>query len=137
MRKIYFLVLAIVIMAVLGVLGGYYFGERSGTCIPIGYATRVVISSQHQTVPDRVIIDPERIRHLTAFANARRKCSQPTTYTMPAPQTTATFYDKERFVAAIGSGPNFFFIACPNWRGIRKAADPELKDFKRLIGDLN
>jgi hypothetical protein len=134
MRKIYFFVLAIVIMAV---LGGYHFLERSGTCVPIGFATRVVISSPNQTASDRVITDPERIRQLTAFANARRKCQQPTTYTMPAPRITATFYNKEEFLSAIGAGPNFFFVACPNWRGIRNAADPELKHFKTLIDDIN
>jgi hypothetical protein len=134
MRKIYFFVLAIVIVAV---LGGYHFMEPSGTCVPIGFVTRVVVSSENQTAPNRVIADPERIRQLTAFANARRKCSKPTTYTMPAPRITATFYNKDEFLSAIGAGPNFFFVACPHWRGIRNAADPELKDFKSLIDDIN
>jgi hypothetical protein len=137
MRKVYFWSLAIVILASLGILGGYYFGERRGICAPIGLATRVVVYSQNKTAPDRVITDPERIRQLTTFANARRKCWQPTTYTMPAPQITAAFYNKDAFLSEIGAGSNFFSVACPLWHGIRNATDPELKDFKWLIADIH
>jgi hypothetical protein len=56
---------------------------------------------------------------------------------MPAPLITAAFYDKADFLGSIGAGPNFFFVSCPNWKGIRNATDGEVRDFKRLIGDVN
>ena len=126
-RRIYILAIAAVT-----VLSGCRLLEQSGKCAPIGVATRVLVSSQ-----GTVITDPERIRELIAFANARRKCSQPMTYTMPAPQVTAVFYDKADFLGAIGAGSNFFFVSCQNWRGIRNATDAELKDFKRLVSNVD
>jgi hypothetical protein len=62
---------------------------------------------------DRVITDPDQLRRLVAFANARRQCSTPTTYTMPAPQTNAIFYGYSNFIGSIGAGPNFFIVSLP------------------------
>lgn len=126
-------------LAAVTLLSGCHLLEQSGKCAPIGVVTRVIVSSQGtEPATDRTVItDPERIRELAAFANARRKCSQPMTYTMPAPQVTAVFYDKADFLGAIGAGSNFFFVSCQNWRGIRNATDAELKDFKRLISNVN
>ncbi|MGD1097159.1 MAG: hypothetical protein ABSB35_34875 [Bryobacteraceae bacterium] len=128
-------------LAVAAVLAGCHSSERSGACVPIGAATRVVV---HVSLPrgteilsDRIVTDPERIRELTGFANARREASRPQLYTMPAPQMTAAFYDKADFLGSIGTGPNFFFVSCPNWNGVRRATDAEVRDFERLIGDAN
>jgi hypothetical protein len=91
-------------------------------------------SPQEKPAPDRVTIDPERIRHLTAFANGRRKSTKPMD-TMPAPRMTAMFYDDANYLGSIGAGPSFFFVACSNWKGTRNATDAEINDIKRLIGD--
>jgi hypothetical protein len=98
----------------------------------------VVVQGSLQGTPfsDRIITDPERIRHLVAFANARRGSSQPLD-TIPAPRVSATFYDGADYLGSIGAGPNFFFVSCPNWRGIRSASDVEIREFRRLAGDLN
>jgi hypothetical protein len=80
-----------------------------------------------------VITDPERIHQLLVFANARRESFQPSLYTMPAPQQTAVFYNKSDFAGAIGAGPNFFFVSCSAWKGLRTADDAEIGEFKRLI----
>jgi hypothetical protein len=85
---------------------------------------------------DRIVTDPERIRHLIVFANARRDVFQPQLYTMPAPRITATFYENAEFVGSIGEGPNFFFASCPHWNGIRKASESEVSQFRRLVGDV-
>jgi hypothetical protein len=132
-RRIYFLALGVA-----AVLGGCHSAQQSGTCVPIGIATRVVLHGSVQGTPgsDRVVTDPEQIRQLTAFANARRGCSQPWD-TMPAPQVTAIFYDKADFLGSIGAGPNFFFVSCPNWKGLRNASGAEVREFDRLIGDVN
>jgi hypothetical protein len=53
---------------------------------------------------------------------------------MPAPQITAEFYNGIDFVGAIGAGPNFFFVSCVKWQGVREATGAEIGDFKRLIG---
>ncbi|HEY5056960.1 MAG TPA: hypothetical protein VII58_12425 [Acidobacteriaceae bacterium] len=83
---------------------------------------------------DHVFIDPAKIRPLIAFANARRESSQPVD-TLPAPQISADFYNNSEFVCSVGAGSNFFFIACPNWRGTRSASSTELSEFKHLIGE--
>ena len=132
MRTVYFFALAY-----LAVLGGCHSTERSGTCVPLSGATRVLVKVSPQgTIPtsDYVITDTERIHQLIAFANARREGSQPSLYTMPAAKVTAAFYDKGNFLGAIGAGPNFFFVSCPNWKGNRSATDAEVGEFKRLIG---
>ena len=56
---------------------------------------------------------------------------------MPAPRVNATFYENADFLGSIGTGPNFFFVSCPNWRGTRSASASEIEDFKQLIGDSN
>ena len=116
---------------------GCHSAERSGTCAPISGATRVLIRVSAQgPIPtsDYVITDSERIHQLIAFANARRDGSQPSLYTMPAAKATAAFYDEADFLGAIGAGPNFFFVSCPNWKGTRSATDAEVGEFKRLVG---
>jgi len=50
---------------------------------------------------------------------------------------SATFYDRAGFLGSIGAGPNFFFLSCPSWRGIRSASDVEIGEFKQLLGDVN
>lgn len=54
-------------------------------------------------------------------------------YTMPAPQLTAAFYDRADFVGVFGAGPNFFFISCSQWKGVRDATEQEIGDFKSLV----
>jgi len=112
-------------------MGTCHSTEHSGTCVPITGATRVVIQ------PGNVITDPVRVRDLIAFANARLKVSQPSLSTMPAPQVTAAFYNGTDFVGAIGSGSNFFFVSCSNWKGVREATAVEIGDFERLIGSAD
>lgn len=118
------------------VMGGCHPTEHSGTCAPIGGATRIVVHSWSQGTPrvDYVITDPGRVHDLIAFANARRGASRPSLYTMPAPVTDAAFYDGTIFVGTIGAGSNFFFVSCQNWKGVREASAAEIGDFKRLVG---
>jgi hypothetical protein len=116
--------------------GGCHSAERSGACAPVRSATRVEVRiSAHEGIPNSeyAITDPERVRQLIAFANGRRSVSQPSLYTMPAPHLTAAFYDQADFVGAIGAGPNFFFVSCSEWKGVRDATEDEIEDFKRLI----
>jgi len=134
-RKVYIVAFACAI-----VLDGCHSTERSGTCAPIGGATRVVVQGSWQGTipgPQYVITDPKRIHRLIAFANLRREGSRPSLSTMPAPQVNAAFYDEANFLGAIGAGSNFFFVSCPNWKGVRIATDVELADFKGLIGSQN
>ena len=106
-----------------------YLLEGSATCPPIGIATRVIISTTGTiAAPDRAVTDPERIRQLTAFANARRKCSWSGLDVPASPRTEAVFYDKDDFLGAIGSGSNFFSVRCSSWSGTRHATDVELRD---------
>jgi hypothetical protein len=121
------------------VMGACHSAERSGTCVPISSATRVVVQSSSQGTPlsDYVITDPVRLHELIVFANVRREVSQPSLSTMPAPQVTAVFYNGTDFVGALGVGSNFFFVSCPNWKGVRKATESEIDDFKRLTGSAN
>jgi hypothetical protein len=134
-RRLNLFVLSLVIMSC-----GCSPAERPGTCAPISNVTRVVVQGDFQgtiPAPEYVITDPRRIHQLIAFANARRQVSQPSLYTMPAPRVTAIFYDKADFVSAIGSGTDFFFVNCSTWKGVQRATDAEIEDFKRLIGYSN
>jgi hypothetical protein len=79
------------------------------------------------------IIDQKQIQQLVSFANDRRDAFRPSLYTMPAPTTTAAFYDNDDLISVVGSGPNFFFVSCSNWRGIRSAKELELITFQSLI----
>jgi hypothetical protein len=125
------------ILACVMVMGGCHSTERSGACAPVSTVTRVIVRiASHEGVPNSeyVITDPERVRQLIAFANERRRVSQPSLYTMPAPVLTAAFYDQADFLGAIGAGPNFFFVSCSEWRGVRgDATEDEIGDFKRRI----
>jgi hypothetical protein len=70
---------------------GCHPGERLGTCAPVQDATRVVIHvalDGNAQAADRILTDPEQIRQLIVFANARRDVFQPQLYTMPAPRIT-------------------------------------------------
>jgi hypothetical protein len=118
-------------VAFVAVLSGCHLAERSGTCAPIQDVTKAVIHDGRGE--DRLLTDPQQIRRLMVFANARREVSQPRLYTMPAPRTTATFYRNADFVGSIGEGTNFFFVSSPHWKGTRKAATPEIDEFDQLI----
>lgn len=120
------------VAVLLAVLTGCHVADRSGTCAPIQGASRIVMHTG-QGEPDRVVTDPERILQLASFANTRREVSQPRFYTIPAPTKTVTFYKGNEFVGSIGEGANFFFMACPGWRGIRNAKPPEIQEFDRLV----
>ena len=113
-----------------------HWTERSGTCVPITSATRVMVQSLPPGTAnaDHVIQDPSRVHDLIAFANARRKVSQPSLYAMPAPQVISLFYSGGNSVGAIGAGPNFFFVSCSHWKGVRDATPAEIGEFQRLIG---
>jgi hypothetical protein len=118
---------------------GCHTGERLGTCAPVQGATRVVIDvaqDGNAQRTDRIVTDPKQIRQLIVFANARRDVFQPELYTMPAPRITATFYENAEFGGSIGAGLNSLFVSCPHWRGIRKASESEVSQFKRLVGDV-
>jgi hypothetical protein len=108
--------------------------DRSVHCPPIDGATRVVIEvwSSAGTPRDVQVTDSERIRHLMDFANERRNCSTPTTYTMPAPRTNVTFYRSSTAEGSIGAGANFFLVGCGNLRGLRHATEEELSAFGAL-----
>ena len=108
--------------------------RNSYTCPQISTATRVVVTQGSDQ--NRVFIDPAQLKSLIAFANARRESSKPLD-TMPAPEVTAAFYNNSGFVCALGAGSNFFFVACPSWRGVRTASNSELSEFKRLIGETH
>jgi hypothetical protein len=84
--------------------------DRPVHCPTIAGATRVVIEvwSSTGTPRDVQVNDPERIRHLMDFANVRRNCSTPTTYTMPGPRKNVIFYRSSTAEGAIGAGANFF-----------------------------
>lgn len=123
----------VLVAGCLAVLAGCHVADRSGSCAPIEGATRVVIHIGQGQL-DRVVADSGRILQLVAFANARRDVEQPRFYTMPAPTKTVTFYRNDEFVCSIGEGPNFFFVSCPGWKGIRDAKRPEIQEFDRLIG---
>ena len=134
-RRTYLFPLAVVIL-----LCGCHSSGRSGSCALIERADLVVVhhhSQEYATATDRVITNPEQIRRLIAFANNRRRVSQPSTYTMADPLVTATFYEEGDFVGAIGLGSNFFFRSCMKWRGIRSATDSEIRDFKQLLEQAN
>lgn len=106
--------------------------STSPGCGSIEASNRVVIH-ENGHLPDRDITDPVQIASLTVFANARRNCSNPTTYTMPAPQTNAIFYRDSAYLGALGAGSNFFFVACPRGSGLRPASADELATFARLL----
>jgi hypothetical protein len=111
--------------------------ELRGTCAPIADASRAQVRSwgKDARVIEYVISDPQQIHKLLDFANARREVSQPTLSTMPVPNVSAAFFDKNVFVGSIGSGSNFFFVSCANWKGTRAATLAELTEFQRLIAE--
>jgi hypothetical protein len=104
-------------------------------CGPIEASNRVTIHADGH-LPDREVTAPGQIATLVAFANARRDCSKPNTYTMPAPRTTVTFYRDSTFLGGLGAGSNFFSVACPKGNGLRPASGDELSAFAQLIHDL-
>jgi hypothetical protein len=122
--------LLVVLLAAAGCRG------TSVDCGPIEASNRVTIHADGR-LPDREVTASRQIASLVAFANSRRSCSKPTTYTMPAPRTSVTFYRDSTFLGALGAGSNFFSVACPKGNGIRPASSDELSSFAQLINDLN
>jgi hypothetical protein len=128
------------VLAFVAVAGGCHPVDPTVTCAPIRNVTRVEIrfDSLGKMPPSSyAITDPGQIHQVIAFANERREVSRPSLITMPAPSVTAVFSDKADFVAAIGSGSDFFFVSCSNGKGVRSATDAEIMEFKRLIGYSN
>jgi hypothetical protein len=105
--------------------------EKYGTCAPIARASSAQVTGLGAT--EYVINDPEQIRKLLAFANARSEVSQPTLSTMPAHNVSVTFFVANGFASSIGAGSNFFFVSCTNWKGTRAATPEELTGFHELL----
>jgi len=42
-------------------------------------------------------------------------------------------YEGNNFVGSIGTGSNFVFVSCLNWKGTRDASSAELAEFQDLI----
>ncbi len=104
-------------LACVAVMGSCLPKDHTGTCNAIDGATRVVVYGYSQRAgpaPDYVITDPDRIRQLIVFANARREVFRPSLYTMPVPTVNAGFYNKDEFVGSIGAGSTFFSLSCTN-----------------------
>jgi hypothetical protein len=108
-------------------------------CPQIVGVNRVVISvwSSPGIQKDVEVTDPDRIRNLVDFANARRKCSRPQTYTMPSGSVSVTFYRGVTAESAIGAGANFFDIGCGHSSGLRQASKQELSEFAELTSVSN
>jgi hypothetical protein len=111
-----------------------HFLVKTGTCDPVRAATRVVVL--HVSASNREITDPQQIRQLMDFVNARREVSV-TLADEPIERITAVFDNNGSFVEAIGAGPNFFNVRSRNWKGTRPANRAELQEFKRLIGGID
>lgn len=109
--------------------------DQPGVCAPISGATHAVVRIYHQgstSTSEYAITDSKRIDKLVAFANARRAVSRPALYTMPFPPLDVAFYHNAVFLGSFGSGTNFFFASCENWKGIRTATSAELQEFRQL-----
>jgi len=121
------------LLAVIVAVAGCHTTEVDMNCEPIEGSNRVVIHANGYAA-DREIGVSSRIASLEGFANARRKCSRPTTYTMPAPQTSVAFYRDSMYLGSIGAGSNFLFVGCRSGGGLRPASTDELSAFAGLIG---
>jgi hypothetical protein len=116
----------------------WQFAKRQGwlgrdvECPPITLGNRVMLHRADRN-DDTAISRPDQIARLTGFANAYRSCTDPATYTIPAPRTEVVFYRDSHYLGSLGVGSNFFFVACDKGRGVRSATSSELSEFSRLI----
>ncbi len=106
---------------------------RKVTCKPIDHATRVIVSGLEPAYSDYSITDPDRIRKILAFTNARPEGSNARYATPVQAPISAAIYDGSNFVGAFGVGSNFFTLICKEGKGARDATQAEVEEFKRLI----
>ena len=120
-------------MAVLAVsngCGGAVFPELKGV-------TRVEVTTNHNVVI-KEISDPEQIRQLVAFVNARRAGWDSRFDGVPVPERVVNFYEGQTFKGHVGWGDDFFETQ-RDGRGpySREAGPEEVRDLERiLIGDV-
>jgi hypothetical protein len=104
--------------------------EKYGTCASIARASSAHVTGLGAT--KYFINDPEQIRKLLAFANARREVSQPILSTMPAPNINVTFFVANGFA---GLGPTSSSLAVLTGKVGRAATPEELAEFHKLFSE--
>jgi hypothetical protein len=96
--------------------------------------TRAEIRTNHNELA-KEIYDPEQIKQLLAFVNARRAGWGTRIDGVPVPRHVVNFYEGGEFKGRLGWGRDFFETQRDNRGFFSREADPEeVKEFERIVG---
>jgi hypothetical protein len=108
-----YMVRILLLIAFIAICAGCNRTPQGVNCAPLTTATEVRISqpgseaARHYTIADHY-----RVRALVKFANGRRDGFSPRRKTLPAPATSATFFQGSQPLLTFSAGANFFSLAC-------------------------
>jgi hypothetical protein len=106
--------------------GGVSFPELRGV-------TRAEVRTNHNELI-KEISDPEQIRQLVAFVNARRTGWGDRFDGVPVPERVVNFYDGKEFRGHFGWGRDFFEMQRDNRGFFSREANPEeVKEFQQIL----
>ena len=107
--------------------GGISFPELRGV------TKAEVRTNQNELI--REISDPEQIRQLVTFVNARRTGWGDRFDGVPVPERVVNFYEGNEFRGHFGWGKDFFETQRDNRGFFSREANPEeVKEFRRILG---
>lgn len=106
--------------------GGVTFSELSGV-------TKVEVRT-NRDVLIKEISDPEQIRQLVAFVNARRAGWGSRFDGVPVPERAVNFYEGDTFRGHVGWGRDFFETQRDGRGPYSREAEPEeVRDLERIV----
>ncbi len=121
-------------LLVILLVAGCNRNQQGVICAPLAAAT-VVRVSQTGNGPLRQfeIGNRYQVQALMDFANGRRDGFSARRKGLPAPTTSATFYNGSQSLLTFSAGPNFFSLSCSGYAGVQEANRVQIAEFERLL----
>jgi len=107
--------------------------QQGVVCAPLTGVTGVRVSQNGSVQPRRSVIDDRyRIQMLVDFVNGRRGGFSARRKSLPAANTSATFFNGSQPLLTFSAGANFFSLSCSGYAGVEEANRVQIAEFERL-----
>lgn len=115
------------------IIPGCNRNQQAVACAPLTAATRVRVSESGSPSRQFDIGNHFQVQALMDFANGRREGFSARRKGLPAPTTSATFYNGSQPLLTFSAGANFFVLSCSGYAGVQEANRVQIAEFERLL----
>jgi hypothetical protein len=121
-------------LLVILLVAGCNRNQQGVVCAPVTAATSVRVSQSGSGGSRQFEIGNRyQVQALMDFTNGRRDGFSARRKGLPAPTTSATFYNGSQPLLTFSAGPNFFSLSCSRYAGVQEANRVQIAEFERLL----